>query len=151
MASWPDQRGHTWTLIYLYWPPKTEFDTYVGRHNPEGCFGGTGWTLLNRFQTVTVHGDDFSMVFTHRLFEQAGKTMHVFHGTWEPFVPSSGQTLFYDSNYYSGLKSYIRHALERRRIFGGTTLEMGLSGPSTEEDANRLFQEQMAQLIAVNH
>lgn len=146
-VDWFDHQGNEWNLIYLYWPPRRDLETYVGRHNPEGCFGSTGWTLLNRFPVVEVHQAGFSMFFTHRLFQRGSETMHLFHGTWQPMVPPTGQTLFYDSNYTHPLKSYFRHALERRRMLGGTTLEMGLSGSFSAEQAKRLFQQQMSELI----
>ena len=87
------------------------------------------------------------MRFDHRLFEQKHRLLHVFQGTWEPFVPPSGQRLFGD---YS-TKARIRNVLERRLIRSGITLELALTGPATEEEARKLFQQQLAQLIVSEH
>ena len=87
---------------------------------------------------------NFSMRFNHRQFERGERLVHVFQGTWEPFVPPGGQRLFGDTSFGSRL----RNALERRMIRGGTTMEIALAGPGTDEEAATALQRQFERLIA---
>jgi hypothetical protein len=69
--------------------------------------------------------------------------MHHFMGTWEPFVPPTGQRLFARRNF----KGRIMNFLQRRLVQGGITMEIAVTGPATEEESNDLFQREMARLI----
>ena len=142
-GSWSDPDGNHWNCIYLFWPPRGDLDFYVGGHNPEQCMGGVGAVFLKKLAPVAVPVGPSSMFFNHRLFEQEHQVLHVFQGTWEPFVPAAGQRLFNESS----LRARFRNVLERRLLRGGTTLEILLRGPASEEEARRLFQREMGRLI----
>jgi hypothetical protein len=53
-----------------------------------------GWPCIKRLEPVAVNLDTFSMKFHHSLFQDGLRIMHVFRGTWEPFIPPAGQRLF---------------------------------------------------------
>jgi len=146
-VSWTDQYGNKWNWIRLYWPPERNLNIYVGGHNPEMCMSGGGSAFLKKVQPVAVELGDVSMRFNHRLFQQQGQLLHVFQGTWEPFVPQTGQRLFGDNT----LEGRVRNVLERRLIRGGITLEIGLSGPASPEDAARLVRELMKKMVIETH
>jgi exosortase/archaeosortase family protein len=142
-ASWMDQYGNRWECVILSYAPVHSVDVFVGGHNPETCMTAAGSTFLGEVAPVGVTLRGFSMKFNHRLFAQQQRLLHIFQGTWEPFVPPLGQRLFGE---YS-LAGRVRNALDRRLIRGGTTLEVVLAGPATEEEARKLFQQQLAELV----
>ncbi len=141
-VSWTDPQGNGWGLVWLYWPPGSNLEAYVGGHNPERCMSA-GWALIKRVEPVAVNLGKFSMKFHHSLFQDGPRTMHVFRGTWEPFVPPLGQRLLPER----GLRARIRDVLERRLIQGGITMEIALRGPATEQEADDCFQKEMACLV----
>jgi len=148
-GSWVDDQGNRWSCVYSYWPPDPKYALFVGGHNPEGCMTGGGRSFLQLAAPITIVTPAGAITFKHRLFREDSplhQISHVFQGTWEPFVPSSGQRLFDDRS----LRGRLRNALERRLVRGGITLELFLVGPPGAEEAAAAFRSLMPRLISTD-
>jgi hypothetical protein len=142
-ARWTDSDGNVWWFVYENWAPDPALRMFVGGHNPEGCFAGSGATFLGKLAPIEFKAGSFDMKVEHRVFDYNRRQLHVFMGTWEPFVPPSGQRVFAKRTFAFRLTNVLEHRL----ILGGTTFEIGVTGPTSEAEANAAFQKQMSRLI----
>lgn len=145
--TWQDDRGHPWSAYYLEWAPGRTAQMLAQVHRPDVCMAASGKTLIadRGTHTFTVHG--VTLPFRHYVFEDGGKSLHVYFCLQSMDEAWSGEGSLAS---YSGLQLANRIALirERRRNRGQQQLELGVWGVADESEAAQALQRVLEKVVA---
>lgn len=142
-ACWQDDSGNRCSAFFLRWEPCKNSAQLAKGHRPEVCFPASGAKLVDDFGTVPVTADGIGLTFTHQTFQSGSHLLQVFFCLWSDRTSTVEKALREDISQASRIDA----VLAGRRHLGQQVLEIVLEGPENREEAQALFQTQVAFLI----
>jgi exosortase len=148
-ATWVDADERGWLGFYFRWWTANNF---YGRmkvamakgHSPEICLQAAGWTLQSELAPATAQvRPDLALPFRRYIFQQGGRTMHVFFAVVEDQANGNSPGMFRMTHL-----DRLRAALAGSRNFGERSVEVAVTGFSSPDEAWAAFQAQLPGWIA---
>jgi hypothetical protein len=144
-ANWVDDGGNDWSVFLLRWSPGRNSEQLAKVHKPEICFPAAGAKLLDDFGRVTLKPNGVSMTFHDQSFSTGAGLIHVFYCLWsDRIAPGEDTTKEQDNNSQAGR---IRAVLAGKRNLGQQVLEIVIHGPESNDDAVKVLQQSLPNLI----
>jgi exosortase len=144
-ANWVDDGGNNWSVFLLRWSPGRNSEQLAKVHKPEICFPAAGAKLLDDFGRVTLKPNGVSMTFHDQSFSTGAGLIHVFYCLWsDRIAPGEDTTKEEDNNSQAGR---IRAVLAGKRNLGQQVLEIVIHGPESNDDAVKVLQQSLPNLI----
>jgi exosortase/archaeosortase family protein len=144
-AAWRDEDEHQWLLFFLRWGSGKNSAQLAKSHTPDVCIPASGSKLVGDpdLHTVTVRG--LQLPLKHYVFDEQGRPLHIFHCLWEDRVSTKSNNVREDWSVASRLEA----ARVGKRHLGQQSLEIGVSGPRSSEQARAVLQRELERLIEV--
>jgi exosortase len=144
-AAWRDEDDNQWLLFFLRWGSGKNSAQLAKSHTPDVCIPATGSKLIRELDTQTFLVRGLPLPFKHYIFDEQGRQLHVFHCLWEDRVSKRAVNLREDWT----AASRLRAARYGKRHLGQQSLEMGVSGPASAEDAQAALRRELDRLLHV--
>jgi exosortase len=144
-AAWRDEDDNQWLVFFLRWGSGKNSAQLAKSHTPDVCMPATGNKLVAELpvQNFVVRGLQFP--FKHYIFSDQGRQLHIFHCLWEDRV--SKRALDLRENWTAA--SRLRAARYGKRHLGQQSLEVGVSGPTSAEEAQAALRRELDRLLRV--
>jgi len=145
-ASWLDRNGLRWTFYSLIWNSGRTSTQSARVHRPENCLQGSGAILHKEMQPTIVQVGGIPLAFRTYLFDWNETTLHVFYLIWEDGNRDLDPTALGQD--WSGISRLQRIWLGQRNL-GQQTLEVVLSGATSDEEARTTFQAELEKIVRI--
>jgi exosortase len=145
-ASWLDRNGLRWTFYSLIWNSGRTSTQSARVHRPENCLQGSGAILHKEMQPTIVQVGGIPLAFRTYLFDWNETTLHVFYLIWEDGNRDLDPTALGQD--WSGISRLQRVWLGQRNL-GQQTLEVVLSGATSDEEARTTFQAELEKIVRI--
>jgi exosortase len=141
-GAWSETNGPVWQAYCCRWLPgdPTARMSALG-HRPEYCLTGSGHDLKADLGTKYIQVAGLELPFHAYVFNENQRRLYVFFCLWEDGAEK--QSGFGRSKYSDRLRS----VLTGRRGLGQQTMEVAISGCATKDDAERVFQQRLPELV----
>jgi exosortase len=144
-AAWRDEDDNQWLLFFLRWGSGKNSAQLAKSHTPDVCIPATGSKLIRELDTQTFLVRGLPLPFKHYVFDEQGRPLHVFHCLWEDRVSKRAVDLHED--WTAG--SRLRAARYGKRHLGQQSLEIGVSGPHSAEDAQAALRRELDRVLHI--
>ena len=145
-ASWHDRNGLGWTFYSLIWNSGRTSTQSARIHRPENCFQGSGAILRKELNPTIAKTGGMPLVFRTYLFDWNGTTLHVFYLIWEDGNRDVVPTVLGQD--WSGL-SRLQRVWFGQRNLGQQTLEIVLSGATSDDEARTALQAELGKIVQI--
>jgi exosortase/archaeosortase family protein len=144
-ANWTDDGGNNWSAFLLRWAPGRNSEQLAKGHRPDICFPAAGAQLVADYGRITLHPNGVTMTFRNQTFSMGTGYVYVFYCLWsERIAPHEDAS----ADVEEGSKSLrIQNVLAGKRNLGQRVLEIVIRGPDSKDDAIKLFQSELPQLV----
>ena len=144
-ANWTDEGGNDWSAFLLRWSPGRNSEQLAKGHRPDICFPAAGAQLAEDYGRITLQPNGVSMTFRDQSFSSGAGLIHVFYCLWSDRIsPGEDTSKELDDSSQAGR---IRAVLAGKRNLGQQVLEIVIRGPNSNDDAVRLLQQELPNLI----
>ncbi len=145
-AFWRDQSGIGWSFYSLIWNSGRTSTQSARIHRPENCLQGSGAILKAELDNTPVAVGGTLLAFRTYLFELNGLPLHVFYLIWEDgnrdLDPAAlGQD-------WSGI-SRLQRVWSGQRNLGQQTLEIVLSGATSDQEARTTLKAELGKIVRI--
>jgi hypothetical protein len=145
-ASWVDRTGLKWAFYSLIWNSGRTSTQSARIHRPENCLQGSGAILEKELGPTIVVLGDTPLAFRSYLFDWNGTTLHVFYLIWEEGNRDLDSIVIGQD--WSGISRLQRVWLGQRNL-GQQTLEIVLSGATSDEEARTTLQAELGKIVQI--
>jgi exosortase/archaeosortase family protein len=146
-ASWRDRNGLEWRFYSLVWNSGRTSTQSARIHRPENCLQASGAILHNELSPTIAEIGGIPLVFRTYLFDWKGTTLHVFYLIWEDGNRDVDPTV--QSQDWSGI-SRLQRVWFGQRNLGQQSLEIVLSGTTSDEEARRTLQAELGKIVQIH-
>jgi exosortase len=145
-AFWRDQSGIGWSFYSLIWKSGRTSTQSARIHRPENCLQGSGAILKAELNNTMVDVGGTSLAFRTYLFELGGLPLRVFYLIWEDGNRDLDPAAVRQD--WSGVSRLQRVWLGQRNL-GQQTLEIVLSGTTTDEEARTTLKAELGKIVQI--
>ena len=148
-VSWTGDDGVFWQAFYLRWLPA---DSFYGRtkialskgHNPAICLPASGMKREAQLDPVLLPvRPGLSLWFDRYVFTVDGRKLYVFFSQTEDMMVND------QANLRMTPLSRLRSAFAGSRNYGQNNFEVAITGPANPDDALRLFNVRLPELVTI--
>jgi exosortase len=144
-AEWINGDGSHWIAYLFRWGRGPSRSRILARvHRPENCFPGAGYKPRGDYGIITIQTQGLSIPFHILAFENDRGKEYVFFCLWEEGFRGSAQPRTEDR---FGTFARLRSVLLGQRSLAQQTLEIIISGPKSEQQAETAFRGEIVKLI----
>jgi exosortase len=144
-AAWRDEDDNQWLVFFLRWGSGKNSAQLAKSHTPDICMPASGSKLIAEHATQSFLVRGLSLPFKHYIFDEQGRRLHIFHCLWEDRVSTRALDLREDWT----ARSRLRAARYGKRHLGQQSLEIGVSGPASAEEAQGALRRELERLLYV--
>jgi exosortase len=146
-ADWRDDRGHDWRAFYFRWHPARSLAQRARIqsarfHRPEICLAASGLTLREDLGVKWRRAGEFRFPVHAYIFDDHGNTLYVFYSVWEEGLRE--QSI---ANMRENTSARLAAAWHGTRGLGQRLLELVVTGPASEAEAEAALQRQLDSLV----
>jgi exosortase len=145
-ASWHDRNGLGWTFYSLIWNSGRSSTQSARVHRPENCLQASGAILRKELSLTIVEIGGIPLPFHTYLFDWNGTTLHVFYLIWEDGNRDVDLTALRQD--WSGISRLQRVCFGQRNL-GQQTLEIVLSGATSDEEARATLKTELGKIVQI--
>jgi exosortase len=145
-ASWVDRNGLGWTFYSLIWNSGRTSTQSARVHRPENCLQASGAILRKELSPTMVEIGGMQLPFHTYLFDWNGTTLHVFYLIWEDGNRDVNPTVMGQD--WSGI-SRLQRVWFGQRNLGQQTLEIVLSGATSDDEARTALQAELGKIVQI--
>jgi len=146
-GSWQDHSGVQWSFYSLIWKSGRTSTQSARIHRPENCLQGSGAILKGELDKTVVDVGGTPLAFRTYLFERYGLPLHVFYLIWEEGNRDRDTDALMQD--WSGMSRLQRVWLGQRNL-GQQSLEIVLSGATSEEQARTKLKEDLSKIVRIH-
>jgi exosortase len=143
-ASWRDQNGLGWTVYSITWNACRTSTQSARIHRPENCLQGSGAMLMKELDPTIVELGGTPLVFRSYLFDRNRTNLYVFYLLWEEGNRDLGRNALAQD--WSGI-SRLRRVWFGQRNLGQQSLEIVLSGTTSDEEARTALKKSVEEIV----
>jgi exosortase len=142
-GSWTTPNGYQWIMYFFRWLPGRTAGLFIKNHRPDICLPASGMTLRGGVQNKLIEVNGIKLPIRSYVFASGPNLLYVYYCYWDGSPPESAPQ---DQENWtaSGRMEAVRRG---KRDLGTQMLELVVSGPSSEEDAERAVREQLARVV----
>jgi exosortase len=135
--------GHNWSMYFFKWLPGRTAGLFIKNHRPDICLPASGMTQRGGVQNKLLIVNGIPLPIRSYVFENAGRTLHVFYCYWDGSPPDPGRL-----NQENWTASGRLEAVKRgKRDVGTQMLEIVSWGYEDAAKAEAAALEQLRQII----
>jgi exosortase len=146
-GSWQDHSGVQWSFYSLIWKSGRTSTQSARIHRPENCLQGSGAILKGELDKTVVDVGGTPLAFRTYLFERYGLPLHVFYLIWEEGNRDRDTDALMQD--WSGMSRLQRVWLGQRNL-GQQSLEIVLSGATSDEQARTKLKEDLSKIVRIH-
>jgi exosortase/archaeosortase family protein len=142
-GSWTTADGNQWIMYFFRWLPGRTAGLFIKNHRPDICLPASGMTLRGGVQNKLIEVNGITLPIRSYVFASGPNLLHVYYCYWDGSPPESAPQ---DQENWtaSGRMEAVRRG---KRDLGTQMLELVVSGPANEEEAERVVREQLARVV----
>ncbi len=147
-ASWNDGDSIEWAAFFFQWAPGRTARISARWHQPDVCLPATGRRMIADKGIRIFEVQGLSIPFHHFVFDEAGKTLHVWQCLWDE--DTSRARGFAAAQAYENIPYYSNRldaVIRGRRNLGQQVLEVALWGVPDATEAQSRFEHLIGSLI----
>jgi exosortase len=144
-SSWEGADGSRWLVFFFRWAPARTSTLSARQHRPEVCLPASGRVLREERAVKSIQVGEWTLPFRSYVFEADGQPLHVFFCLWEMGNRDLARGQWRQD--YSRA-SRLQRVFSGQRNLGQQSLEVIISGVDSPEEADTIFQRQMADMLA---
>ncbi len=143
-GTWSSPDGHQWTMYFFKWYPGRTAGLFIKNHRPDVCLPATGMTQRGDVQHKLITVNNVTLPIRSYVFSSGPTLYHVYYGYRDGAMPDAA-TQDYENWTAGGRLDAVRRG---KRDIGTQMLELVAHGYTTDEEAERAIQEQLAAMIS---
>ena len=142
-AAWKDPDGSDWSLYWIRWNPGNAEAEAAKVHRPDVCLNAEGAIMEEDMGTHLSSIGRIQIPFHSYTFRMGEKTLYVFFCLYEE---RPGAPAIVSDPQFEGI-GMVERALKGQRHIGEQSLEIALSGYSSEQSAQEALEARLGQLM----
>jgi exosortase len=135
--------GHNWSMYFFKWLPGRTAGLFIKNHRPDICLPASGMVQRGGVQNKLLTVNGVSLPIRAYVFENAGRSLHVFYCYWDGTPPEAGM-LDQENWTASGRLEAVKRG---KRDVGTQMLEIVAWGYDDAAKAEAAALEQLRQII----